>query len=351
MNLRSLGILMVVLLCSTGLYAQDIHFSQFYASPLTLNAALTGKVNGDYRVAGIYRSQWGALPGFSGPTFGTPAGSFDLPIVVGKKKIDAIGLGLVIANDFSNGRNLNILRGYLSFAYHKSLGLGNKHQLSIGVQGGIQQSKTGSFTFADQYINAVYQDGSTSVDNNLQDQTKVVPDFNAGLFYNGAVTKKTTLFAGVGFFHLFEPKEQFGDGSNSVLPRRYVVHAGAQLDLTKLISLYPGVIYMAQAKDREINLGTNVGFHVKVDSSNARKNVTLFLGGWYRVQDAVILMTGIEWSRIRVGFSYDARLAHGDKDFSLTNANTRGAFEVSLIYVGNFLSISDKNVFLFCPRF
>ena len=38
--------------------AQDPNFSQFFASPLTLNPALTGKFDGVVRVAGNYRNQW-----------------------------------------------------------------------------------------------------------------------------------------------------------------------------------------------------------------------------------------------------------------------------------------------------
>ncbi|HNA97235.1 MAG TPA: type IX secretion system membrane protein PorP/SprF, partial [Chitinophagaceae bacterium] len=38
--------------------AQDPNFSQFFASPLTLNPALTGKFDGTFRVAGNFRNQW-----------------------------------------------------------------------------------------------------------------------------------------------------------------------------------------------------------------------------------------------------------------------------------------------------
>ena len=41
--------------------AQDPHFSQFFASPLTLNPALTGKFDGTLRAAGNYRNQWPAF--------------------------------------------------------------------------------------------------------------------------------------------------------------------------------------------------------------------------------------------------------------------------------------------------
>ena len=46
------------LLLHTGLQAQDPHFSQFFASPLSLNPALTGRFDGTLRVAGNYRNQW-----------------------------------------------------------------------------------------------------------------------------------------------------------------------------------------------------------------------------------------------------------------------------------------------------
>ena len=35
--------------------AQDVHYTQFYNSPLTTNPALTGVFNGSYRIGAIYR--------------------------------------------------------------------------------------------------------------------------------------------------------------------------------------------------------------------------------------------------------------------------------------------------------
>lgn len=338
---------LLLLACAWGdVKAQDIHFSQFYASPLTLNPALTGRVSGNYRVAGIYRSQWGGIPNISGPTLGTPAGSFDLPILVSKNKKDAIGLGAVIIHDFSNDRAYTTLTGMLSVSYIKSLGKNSRHQLSIGVQGGVKQSSTGTFQFEDQYVNAVYDDNITSVDDGYSDQSRIVPNFNTGVFYNGAVTKKTTIFGGFSMFNLFEPKEEFLQAETSKLPRRYVAHAGVEWNVAKRFSVYPGLIYMSQAKAQELNLGTNFGYHFLKDDE---KKATLYFGGWYRLNDAFIAMTGLEFWRLRLGFSYDVRLQNGNENFN--NQATRGAFEVSLIYVGNFLSINDNTVFLFCPRF
>jgi type IX secretion system PorP/SprF family membrane protein len=346
-SLRSIAFsiaFLAILFTGSNVLAQDIHFSQFYASPLTLNPALTGKVNGSFRIAGIFRSQWGGIPtNTKKPTYGTPSASFDMPIFVGKKKQDAIGLGAMFFKDYSNAGNWSMTRAMLSVSYIKGLGKDGKHQLSLGVQGGIQQGKSGDFRFEDNYVNGEYDENTTSVDEGLNNQSKIIPDFQTGLFYNGQVVNKLTLFAGFSLFHLFTPDDKLGTTGSSKLPRRYVAHGGLQWDFAKKVSLYPGVIYMAQAENSELNFGTNLGYHIK--KADDGRNTTLYVGAWYRLNDAIIPMIGMEFKGFRAGFSYDATTSE------LSNKNTNGSFEVSLIYIGNFLKITDKQTFLFCPRF
>src|SRR5215472_9700368 len=44
------------------LYAQDLHFSQWFNSPLTTNPANTGFIpDADYRLGANYRNQWSAI--------------------------------------------------------------------------------------------------------------------------------------------------------------------------------------------------------------------------------------------------------------------------------------------------
>ena len=51
------------LLLSGALGAQDLHFSQFFNSPLTTNPANTGFIpDANYRVGINYRSQWTSVP-------------------------------------------------------------------------------------------------------------------------------------------------------------------------------------------------------------------------------------------------------------------------------------------------
>jgi peptidoglycan-associated lipoprotein len=57
--------------------AQDIHFTQFYATPQTLNPALTGVSEGSYRFTGIYRNQWSSVT----IPYVTYGASFDIRIL------------------------------------------------------------------------------------------------------------------------------------------------------------------------------------------------------------------------------------------------------------------------------
>ena len=55
----SLFIIVFVLVKTT--FSQDIHFSQFYASPLSLSPYQTGNYNGDWRFMHNYRTQWRSI--------------------------------------------------------------------------------------------------------------------------------------------------------------------------------------------------------------------------------------------------------------------------------------------------
>lgn len=84
--------ILFILAVTTAGKAQDQHFTQFFASPLTLNPALTGTFDGKYRLAFIYRDQ---------EPYKTFAGAIDLRFGfrnIGKRYKDAFGVGVVFYN-------------------------------------------------------------------------------------------------------------------------------------------------------------------------------------------------------------------------------------------------------------
>ncbi|PZP41957.1 MAG: hypothetical protein DI598_17590, partial [Pseudopedobacter saltans] len=57
--------------------AQDPHFSQYFAAPMTINPALTGKFDGDFRANVNFRNQWSSIDN----GYKTFTGSVDMPIL------------------------------------------------------------------------------------------------------------------------------------------------------------------------------------------------------------------------------------------------------------------------------
>ena len=75
-------------------YAQDIHYSQFFNSPLNLNPALAGIFNGDGRVHANIKEQWSSVPvGYTSGDLG-----LDLKHGVGQKG-HFLGYGVLLNYD------------------------------------------------------------------------------------------------------------------------------------------------------------------------------------------------------------------------------------------------------------
>ncbi|HXH18144.1 MAG TPA: PorP/SprF family type IX secretion system membrane protein [Chitinophagales bacterium] len=344
------GLLPAFLLCFSSLLAQDFHFSQFYNSPLTLNPAITGKMNGVFRFALNYRNQWFALIEDETP-FATYSGSFDAPIQFRK---DALGLGLVIVNDRSGEGRLNNTMILGSVAYHLGLGSSGRHVLSIGVQAGYNQKRLdmGTLLFYNQFDQTTNTfNPNLPYNENIPDDKKGFFDLNAGIVGTSKITEKVNAYAGFSVFHLTQPEESFLASGDENLPVRYVVHGGAEYVFHKRVALLPSLIYMRQRKSDELNLGTAFVFKMAEN-----ENVLFYLGGYYRLlpssksngfnlSDAAIAYTAFEYKNFRIAFSFDATTS----DLRLA-PKTVGAFEIALIYTHPFL-LPNMKPLLFCPRF
>jgi type IX secretion system PorP/SprF family membrane protein len=324
---------LTVLLATGSLFAQDIHFSQFYNSPLTLNPALTGKINGKYRIGAIYRNQWfGPVNGKT--AFSTPSVSFDMPI---RFKKDVLGVGAYFVGDRSSEGKLKNNIFMASVAYHKALGKSNNHSLSLGVQAGYCQKQLDASSirwasqFDDQQTYNPNNPGETFANNSAG-----AFDMNLGLLYNGKFSDRFKMYLGGSVFHLLTPEQNFANGSKDGVPMRMVGHGGFDIGLSEKISLLPSVIYMTQANASETNAGLSLGI-------NAAKETTFYIGAYYRVKDAVIPYVGLDLKGFRLGLSYDINASELN--------NTNGSMEISLMYIGKYVAMPDVNPALYCPRF
>ena len=95
--------LCLAVLSTVAVHAQDIHFSQFYMSPLNLNPALTGVMNCNHRITANYRNQWASI--LKQNAYNTYSVSYDQKLPVGR--YDYFGIGGTLWGDKAGASELN----------------------------------------------------------------------------------------------------------------------------------------------------------------------------------------------------------------------------------------------------
>jgi type IX secretion system PorP/SprF family membrane protein len=326
--------------------AQDIHFTQYFTSPLTLNPALTGLTQCDLRVAANYRTQWSTV---SSTPYTTGTVSLDVATLKGKlPEGDALGLGLLAIYDKSGTGGLQNTTVGLSAAYHKAFGKDKLQHISIGIQGQLVQKNIdfSKLTFEDQFDPATggtpYPTGEKFTNANL-----TYPDFNAGIMYSGKVSAHATAYAGFSYYHLTQPVETFMGGNHQIHSRQ-TAYLGGSFDLNSNVVLYASALYQAQASATEVVGGAAIGFVLNPGHDpEFQKNTIFYLGGWYRYGDAIAPYIGFEWSKMTFGLSYDVNVS------SFTPAtNGTGAYEFTVTFNGCFNKHTPNMKYnLGCPKF
>jgi type IX secretion system PorP/SprF family membrane protein len=324
-------------MCTLSLWAQDPHFSQFFASPLTLNPALTGRFDGQVRVAGNYRNQWPTI----NRAFTTSTVSVDFALLDNKVAYnDRWGAGVMAFTDQQSDGALKSTYYSVSTAYHKGLDENGYHSLAIGFQGTYAQKRlnTANLKFEDQ----LRSDGFTGITNEIFDPRNLninYFDLNAGILFSGVLEGSVNYYMGASMYHINKPTESF-TGAAYVLNPRYTVHGGVYLPIGQTMILHTGGLYMNQGGARETVLGAAIGFNLNNDMEYAPIN--FYAGSWLRLGDAVIPYVGLEYGNWRMGATYDVTTS------SLgTVANSRGGFEITLIY--QHKNNTEKGIN--CPKF
>jgi type IX secretion system PorP/SprF family membrane protein len=319
--------------------AQDPNFSQFFASPMTLNPALTGKFDGVYRVAGNYRNQWPTINN----AFITKTVSVDFGIMKNRlQDIDQLGVGVLAVTDRAGDGVLVTNYAGLSLAYHKGLDEDGFHQIGAGFQGTFVNKRldVNQVKFADQLTPL----GFTGVTSEIFDSKQISVgyfDLNAGVLYNGSTNGYNNFYIGASMYHINRPKETFQGGEYLLQPRT-TIQAGGKIPINGYQHyLHLSANHSIQAKANNTAIGGAFSYNVNNDEDNP---TNIYIGAWYRFRDAAIPYIGLEFNGLHIGASYDATTS-GLK----TASNTRGGVELSIIYIKRPTDPNAKK--LNCPRF
>lgn len=342
-------ILLYIIILSTTVFAfaQDPHFTQFWAKPLELNPALTGSIEGKYRLNVLHRNQWKSIMGSN--SFKSYVASFDMRFDGGFDSNDSWGLGLSLLNDKGGFHKYGTNQLGINFAYHKFLGdIGweGHHQISLGFSGlyADRSVNYGEITFNNMYDETTGEYIPPLTENLPKDRNTFI-DFNTGLTYEFYLDKRTNFYAGLVANHLSQPNIGFSN-KESKLPMRFVFHGGARLPIIDLMDVQPRILVMKQGSYFELMYGANLRFVI----NDSEKETALFVGAQHRLitningfgADAFCLNTGLEFANLQIGFAYDINVSDLNKA-----SNGRGAYELSLIFTGGELN----NGGVHCPKF
>jgi type IX secretion system PorP/SprF family membrane protein len=309
-------------------FAQDVQFTQFYASKLYLAPSFAGAIQQD-RISLSYRDQWPSLPGtfvsysfsydhfFS--NFNSGVGFLVLRDIAGSGKLSTTNFGIQYSYDFKINDYWHIRPG--AHFYFMQTGL-DFDKLIWNDQ--IAPSGT----------------GQTSIEQPTL-ESKADVDFATSI-----LTYSERHWFGVTVDHLLKPKtslygsEEFVDMKVSVFGGTQIIRRGRLLNpIDETLSL--AFLYKTQGGINQLDLGL---YWYKEP---------LVLGLWYRGipfinnekrGDAIALLTGYKIDNFSVGYSYDFTI-------SKLLASTGGSHEISLIYEFKTTRDRRRKHMIPCPEF
>jgi type IX secretion system PorP/SprF family membrane protein len=335
-------ILAVMAASLTEVSAQDLHFSQFFETPLLCNPALAGIFTGDYRIQGVYRDQWNSFT--NAYRTGSFNGEYKLPV---GKTDDFLTLGLQILYDKAGSAGLTSTEVFPVLNYNKSLSNSHPMYLSLGFMGGYVEKRIDEslLTTNSQFVGGAFNPSLPS------GETFPTPDIHywdgsVGMSFNSSFgsNQQNTMYFGVAYHHLNRPMNSFYQNTAVELQPKWVVSGGAKFNLDERSEITVQGNFSSQGVARETIGGLMYGYKLGEFIDNPK--YVLGIGAYLRVNDAFIPVVKLDMLPLSIAISYDVNISTLN-----TVSQGQGGFELSISYTG-FLDRenSAKNKML-CPRF
>jgi type IX secretion system PorP/SprF family membrane protein len=288
----------VCLVASQQVAAQDPHFSQYFASPITLNPALIGKDVADARVSTVMRAQWWGSAAVK--PYYTSTISFEKRLLTARPGNNSLAIAFSLLSDASNGGVLknNYLTG--GIAYNKALDAGGNELLGGGITVTYANRifDAGKFEFQSQFGSMGFQRSMPSNDA-VSVAGRHYWDVNAGIHYSKRNDRVGYHF-GVSVFHAGTPPEAEYNGETYYLRLRTGLQAGLQFYLNNKSEIHLSSTFDMQGENRIYTTGALCKIFANDETIHS-----LNIGVWKRFGDAVYPYVGLEGNKWLAGIAYD----------------------------------------------
>lgn len=343
LHIKTLLFVIILIVTSNIVSAQDIHFSQFFETPLLRNPSLAGIFTGDVRVQTVHRSQWNSVTN----PYQTSSFNAETKLPLTRNGDDFITIGAQFMYDKAGTTNFKSVHALPVVNYHKSLSADYNRYLSLGFMGGyvtrnIDRSK----------ITTNNQWGSGGFDPNLPDGETFANagykywDLSTGLSFNSNIGEddKNNYYLGLGFHHINKPKVGFYEGSKMPLDPKWTASAGLRYHFGEESFITLQADHSKQGAYNE----TIGGLLYSMNFVNGISEVkyTLHAGAYMRWKDAIIPVIKLDYHPFSFCFSYDINTS------TLRPASRgRGGYEVSISFLAFKEKHNSSREAVRCPRF
>ncbi|WMJ74629.1 type IX secretion system membrane protein PorP/SprF [Cytophagaceae bacterium ABcell3] len=321
------------------LHAQDIQFSQFYATPLYQNPAFAGSAHAT-RFILHQRLQWPSLDARYITSMFSADHYFE------KQRS---GVGIIAFRDWQGASIINSSHIGLQYAYE--LPISEKLTFRAGLEASFvsRSLNYALLTFPDQYSVAGFLDNPTNEP--LDGSSVTYADLSSG-----GILYHENFWVGLSAHHMNTPNQSFyGDLSN--LPVKWAVTGGYKIVLRKnqstasleekTFSITPTFHYKTQGRSDQ----TDIGLYALYDN--------IIAGVWYRGipylkryreylhnNESMVVLLGFKIDNLSISYSYDVTVS------KLAGAQTGGSHEINLTYLTDWPPRRGKpRRKLPCPRF
>lgn len=331
-----------------GLFAQDIHFSQFFQSPLLLNPALCGQFDGSYRVGLNQRTQWRSVTTpYSTFAVGADANNITLPDGIfnsedGNYKELPFHGGISIYSDKAGDSQLKTTGFNLMAGQQFKLPFDEKATCHAGAMLGFTSMKIdySKLTYDSQW-NGVNYDPNAPSGEVFPRAGRGYFNLNLGATYDRTIDEKRSFTAGISLYNLSRPKQSFFDEGYVKLDSRFNLHGSYKQSINNQLSVEPMMLLMRQGKYTEFNIG-GLAHYTLSEKPWTRNGV--YAGLFVRAKDSGFLVIGMQYGAWNGAVSYDINTSS-----LIPASNGRGGLEFSLMHT--FSKFPRKMNAKTCPNY
>lgn len=328
----------VILLWLCVLYsmAQDIHFSEYYTSPINLNPAQTGMFLGDIRASISYRDQYRAVA----DPYQTMSVAVDgrKTNVFGRKH--SYGLGAIVNADVAGDANFGFYEIGVPFAFH--FFLSRKARFSTGFLLSFQtySINENNLRFGDQFSGMQYHE-ELPTSESTQLKNPLTFSIAPGVNFRYYVTDRNIFALGLSVYNLNRPTVSLYADAAVRQYHRYTATAKYKFEVARYADAIPMVRMTNQGPSNELQAGAQLYKYLRSSALQAISG-----GAWFRAldRDAIIANVGFFYGMLYVGINYDVNISKLSKA-----SNNRGAFEIHGIIYFDKSKRKKKQKIVSCP--